>query len=421
MNIPDILKQQYPDPKEIRFDVYQDDKRKSIFLTGFIVNPALRGKGLGSEFMTKLVDLADEIGYKVTLTPDSSYGGNVNRLKDFYQRFGFVFNKGNNRDFSHREDMYRLPKEQEINEEGESSSSSSTGNSKATGKKWETGLVRGKANPISNTGQWETGIKRGHANPVTTNENTKLTEQISRMRSMLNLDEKAVPKAIQQQVGNVLFGSNPQIAGIQNKKPESNTPLETQILKNLKGWTQSSTDQSAAKIISTVADLVKLKQYFPEVLNPPYGKSVYRGTSIKLPALSAWLKQNPNFEKIGDGAYLKFKTPYPYKPTRDVSSWTASLFFSTSFRGKEFESAINVGVVFETKVDDTFIMNPKVMNIIFKHTQGDLGFEQEAIRDEDEVIKFDSNGDYYLILDACEYKIFNPSYDYECDDNDEDI
>jgi Acetyltransferase (GNAT) family len=179
MNIPEILKQQYPDVKEIRFDVYQDDKRKTIFLTGFIVNPMLRSKGLGSEFMTKLTDLADQIGYKITLTPDSSYGGNVNRLKDFYQRFGFIFNKGKNRDFSHREDMYRLPKNQEINEEGESTSAGSTGNSKATGKKWETGLTRGKANPISNHGEWETGIKRGHANPVTTNE------QIDRMKKLI--------------------------------------------------------------------------------------------------------------------------------------------------------------------------------------------------------------------------------------------
>jgi hypothetical protein len=245
----------------------------------------------------------------------------------------------------------------------------------------------------------------------------KLNEQIARMRSILNLDEKAVPKAIQQQVGNVLFGSNPQIAGIQHKEPETNTPLETNLLKNLKSWTQSSTDQSAAKVISTVADLVKLKQYFPEVLNPPYGASVYRGTSIKLPTLSAWLKQNPEFEKLGDGHYLKFKTPYPYKPTRDVSSWTASFHYSTSFRGKEFESAVNVGVVFETKVDDSFIMNPQVMNIIFKHTQGDLGYEQEVVRDEDEVIKFEASGEYYLILSACEYKIFNPSYDYDCPDD----
>ena len=50
------------------------------------------------------------------------------------------------------------------------------------------------------------------------------------------------------------------------------------------------------------------------------------------------------------------------------------------------------------------------MNIIFKHTQGDLGYEQEVIRDEDEVIKFTPEGEYYLILDIEEYKIFNPDF-----------
>ena len=239
-----------------------------------------------------------------------------------------------------------------------------------------------------------------------------LNEQIARMRHILNLDERAIPKAIQQQVGNVLFGSNPSIADMQHKEPEKNTPLETGILKNLKTWTQSSTDSSAAKIISTVSDLIKLKQYFPEVLNPPYGKSVYRGTSVKLPVLSNWLKQNPEYDEF-NGNYLKFKTPFPYKPNREVTSWTASLFFSSSFRGKEWESAINVPVIFETSVDDTFIMNPQVMNIIFKHTQGDLGYEQEIIRDEDEVIKFTPEGEFYLIMDIEEYKIFNPDFEDE--------
>jgi hypothetical protein len=421
MNIPEILKQKYPDPKEIRFDVYQDDKRKSIFLSGFIVNPLSRGKGVGSGFMEDLTQMADEIGYKITLTPDSSYGGNLNRLKDFYPRFGFVFNKGDNRDFSHKEDMYRLPKEQEINEEGESTSSgSSTGNAKATGKKWESGVVHGKANPIANTGQWESGVVHGKANPVSTNENVKLNEQIIRMREMLNLNEKAIPQTIQKNVGNVLFGSNPKIADIQQKEPEENTPLETQLLKNLKGWTQSSTDSSASKVISTLDDLLKLKKYFPEVLNPPYSETAYRGTSINIRELNRWIKENPSFDVIGGGNYLKFRNPYPYRPRRDVSSWTTSMYYSTSFRGREFEDfKTNVGVVFETKIDDTFIMNPSVMNIIFKHTQGDLGYEQEAVREEDEVIKFSPDGEYYMVMDACTYKIFNPSYEYDgCDEED---
>ena len=32
--------------------------------------------------------------------------------------------------------------------------------------KWETGVTRGKANPIDTTSKWESGITRGKGNPV---------------------------------------------------------------------------------------------------------------------------------------------------------------------------------------------------------------------------------------------------------------
>jgi len=32
--------------------------------------------------------------------------------------------------------------------------------------KWETGVTRGKANPIDASTKWETGITRGKGNPV---------------------------------------------------------------------------------------------------------------------------------------------------------------------------------------------------------------------------------------------------------------
>jgi predicted GNAT family acetyltransferase len=102
----DILDQKYPD---IRFELYPNDKAKRVYLTGFIVPYTMRGQGVGSSFMNDLIKIADENGWTITLTPSSSYGGNVTRLKQFYKGFGFVENKGQNRDFSHREDMYRSP------------------------------------------------------------------------------------------------------------------------------------------------------------------------------------------------------------------------------------------------------------------------------------------------------------------------
>jgi hypothetical protein len=230
----------------------------------------------------------------------------------------------------------------------------------------------------------------------------ELNEQIKRMKSMLGITEASVPQTVQKSVGNVLFGSNPIIAKIQDKPVEKNTSYEDQIVANIKSWTTQSTTQSEKGVVSTIADLIKLKKYFPEVLNPPYGERVYRGTSVKLPQISNFIKQNPEHEII-EFNMVRFKTPFPYTPQREVSSWSTSLFYATSFQGKSFDGAINVPVVFETSVDDTFIMNPKVMNIIFK-SMGDK--QQDFYRDEDEVMKYNPSGTYYLIISDEEYDIF---------------
>jgi hypothetical protein len=145
----------------IRFEINQRDDFKIIYLTGFIVPIKLRNTGIGTDFMNELCKIADEIGYKITLTPSSAYYGNVNRLKDFYQRFGFVFNKGKNRDFSHRETMYRDPKTSGLDEAETTTTSTSSTNSPAPER-----TKRGKANPTSNTGAYEFGTQRGKANPI---------------------------------------------------------------------------------------------------------------------------------------------------------------------------------------------------------------------------------------------------------------
>jgi predicted GNAT family acetyltransferase len=108
MDVFEILKEKYSD---IKFELYPREKDMSVLLTGFIVPYKLRGTGIGTRFMEDLIKIADENRYKIKLSPSSSYGGNVNRLFDFYGRFGFVRNKGKNRDFTHREDMYRDPKD----------------------------------------------------------------------------------------------------------------------------------------------------------------------------------------------------------------------------------------------------------------------------------------------------------------------
>jgi predicted GNAT family acetyltransferase len=106
-NVNDKLQNEFPN---LTIDIYQNDQRKTLTLSRVIVPENFRDGGLGTKFMKSLIKKADKLAYKIILTPSDDFGGNKNRLIEFYKKFGFILNKGEDRDFSHREDMYRLPK-----------------------------------------------------------------------------------------------------------------------------------------------------------------------------------------------------------------------------------------------------------------------------------------------------------------------
>lgn len=76
-----------------------------LILSKIVVGKELRGKGIGSEVMRRLVAFADRHGLRIGLTPSGDFGGSVGRLKRFYRGFGFKPYKG----FDHRETMEREP------------------------------------------------------------------------------------------------------------------------------------------------------------------------------------------------------------------------------------------------------------------------------------------------------------------------
>lgn len=106
LNSINDLKSKY---NNITIDLYQNDKTKTITLSRIIVPKELRDNNIGTSFMNDLNSLADKLNYKIILTPSKDFGSNVNRLKTFYNRFGFIENKGKNKDFTHNELFYRLP------------------------------------------------------------------------------------------------------------------------------------------------------------------------------------------------------------------------------------------------------------------------------------------------------------------------
>jgi predicted GNAT family acetyltransferase len=98
--------------KDVSLDLYE--KNNTINLSRIVVPKDIRNSGVGTDVMQDLVSYADQTGQKVALTPSSDFGGNVKKLKEFYKRFGFVENKGKNKDFTTRESMIRPAKEQEM-------------------------------------------------------------------------------------------------------------------------------------------------------------------------------------------------------------------------------------------------------------------------------------------------------------------
>lgn len=83
---------------------------KIMVLNKIVVPKTERGEGIGSKAMTRICEYADQKGYVIALTPSSDFGGSKGRLEQFYSRFGFVPNKGKNKDFRFQESMLREPK-----------------------------------------------------------------------------------------------------------------------------------------------------------------------------------------------------------------------------------------------------------------------------------------------------------------------
>lgn len=96
--------------KGVNLDVYASKDGTKINLSKISVDPKQRNQGIGSQVMNDIIQQADNTNAIVTLSPSVDFGGtSVARLKDFYKEFGFVENKGRNKDFSISETMYRKP------------------------------------------------------------------------------------------------------------------------------------------------------------------------------------------------------------------------------------------------------------------------------------------------------------------------
>jgi GNAT superfamily N-acetyltransferase len=108
--------------KDQGIDIYLTDAPGAITLHTLIVPKAIRRRGVGSQVMRDVAELADKLEKRVLVTPaqrDDFHGTtSKERLVKFYKHFGFVSNKGRNKDFTISETMYRDPKKKKPPVEG---------------------------------------------------------------------------------------------------------------------------------------------------------------------------------------------------------------------------------------------------------------------------------------------------------------
>lgn len=111
-----ILYQGVKTLEEIQSDAVDNGVETSVYESGdkitlgkIVTDEDQRNRGAATNVMRDLSDYADSVGKTIVLDASSDFGGNKKRLKDFYKRFGFVENKGRNKDYRFTENMYREP------------------------------------------------------------------------------------------------------------------------------------------------------------------------------------------------------------------------------------------------------------------------------------------------------------------------
>lgn len=96
--------------KEFNVQLSLSELGDIISLNKIIIPEDQRGTGIGSEVMKKIIEYADANQKIISLTPTEDYGGKKSKLIKFYKKFGFVDNKGKNKNFETRDTMIRNPK-----------------------------------------------------------------------------------------------------------------------------------------------------------------------------------------------------------------------------------------------------------------------------------------------------------------------
>ena len=199
------------------------DAKKGYVLSKIEVSGDERNAGQGTKAMQDIVDRMDREGAIIALTPDDAFGGNKNRLIKFYKRFGFVPNKGRNKDFRFRETMIRYPKTNESVNEG-----------------YKLQLERDADMMVLNITDTETGKRtevRGKPGYETGNydANDKLHQLLDRIGKASNISDL---------INGEVVGINPKHPDGKSAKTATDTAFNEDVnIDNKEGWGAVSNNQ----------------------------------------------------------------------------------------------------------------------------------------------------------------------------------
>lgn len=102
------------------------ERAGALFLSSIVTKDT--NTGVGTNVMNEVIAYADSVGKRIELTPaeKGDYAGKTKskaKLVKFYKKFGFVENKGKNKDYEISESMYREPVASKLNQDSQNQGS----------------------------------------------------------------------------------------------------------------------------------------------------------------------------------------------------------------------------------------------------------------------------------------------------------
>lgn len=218
-----------------------------------------------------------------------------------------------------------------------------------------------------------------------------------KLKSILKEDD------VTDKFGDVLFGSDHDLARFQGKSVEKNTKFETQLLDIMSRWLVGGWDDTEKFLWKNYPLLKKAAAVFPKVLKPktPNGTEVYRGLAKLNPVLESQLMKTDVSDWIESGDNWMYLKPISYTPRQNVQSWTTSRFIAWGF---STEKGSNSGYL-STKQNDEFLFNQDFMSLLYSEISGKL-------TDESEILHFGKQyaNDVYITVHAPLFRKIKAAY-----------